>query len=902
MNENLELKRREEKIVKFFKSRISWIYYLILGIIIWINIRIRSLPIPGLKDISTGGYTLGPDLDPFLFLRYAENIVANGKLFTIDMLRYVPLGYDTSRETQLLPYMIAYVHKIINWFGDYSVEYAAIVMPVFASVFTAIFFFLLVRKIFESKGKNVSNIIAIVSTLLMVLLPSLLSRTIAGIPEKESAGFGLMFLALYLFVAAWKAKKLRNALIIGIASGIATALMALVWGGVIFLYSSIAIASFIALILKKIELKETIVYGSWIIASMLFWIPLTSRMTLKGFVMSSTSGVALIVFGIILTYFVLFKTKLKDHKYLRNEKIRKIPEPILAIIVALILGIILAVVFLGPLFMFDMVQDIFSKLASPYSDRLSFTVAENRQPYFSEWKGSMGPLFQGLPVFFWLFFIGSIYLFAEMIKKLKRNEKFILSFSYVYFLIALIFSRNSPSSPHMNGESLESWIFYISGYIILLIGVGYVFYKRYKENELGDLKMIKFEYLFLFSMSFIGIIAARSAIRLIMALTPIATIIIGYFTVETSRRAIENKKEGKNILLWVIAIIVALGFIFTINTYYRGSLGFATNNVPQAQTHQWQNAMSWVRENTAEDAVFGHWWDYGYWVQSLGKRATMLDGGNAIVYWNYLMGRHGLTAKSEEEAIELLNTHQVTHFLIDPTEIGKYSAYSLIGSDENYDRYSRIGTSVMDDRQTQERKNQTIYVYPGGVAVDEDIVIEEDGREVLIPAQAASIAGTFVYRNMDGTFEKAEVVISYNNRQYNLPLRYLYTKDVKVDFGKKDNTVDGGVYLFPRINSDGSVNLFGASMYLSPRNLRALWVRLYILEEGDKFKLVHSEPSPIHKQYLIPNNMSVGDLVYFQGTQGPIKIWEIQYDGTEKVNEEYLLTDYPEHLEGRRQR
>ena len=25
--------------------------------------------------------------------------------------------------------------------------------------------------------------------------------------------------------------------------------------------------------------------------------------------------------------------------------------------------------------------------------------------------------------------------------------------------------------------------------------------------------------------------------------------------------------------------------------------------------------MSWVRENTPEESIFVHWWDYGYWVQ-----------------------------------------------------------------------------------------------------------------------------------------------------------------------------------------------------------------------------------------------------------------------------------------------
>ena len=56
----------------------------------------------------------------------------------------------------------------------------------------------------------------------------------------------------------------------------------------------------------------------------------------------------------------------------------------------------------------------------------------------------------------------------------------------------------------------------------------------------------------------------------------------------------------------------------------------------------------------APNAVFGHWRDYGYWVQTLGERATVLDGGNAKSYWNHLMGRYALTGTSNKEALEFL--------------------------------------------------------------------------------------------------------------------------------------------------------------------------------------------------------------------------------------------------------
>src|SRR3989344_3507425 len=111
----------------------------------------------------------------------------------------------------------------------------------------------------------------------------------------------------------------------------------------------------------------------------------------------------------------------------------------------------------------------------------------------------------------------------------------------------------------------------------------------------------------------------------------------------------------------------------------------------------------------------------------------MLDGGNFLGYWNHLMGRHGLTETDFSKTLQFLYAHNVTHFLIDSTDIGKYSAYATIGSDQNYDRRSWIPTFLRDNAQTSERKNATIFVYPGGAIIDQDIRYTLNGTEVFLP-------------------------------------------------------------------------------------------------------------------------------------------------------------------------
>jgi hypothetical protein len=186
--------------------------------------------------------------------------------------------------------------------------------------------------------------------------------------------------------------------------------------------------------------------------------------------------------------------------------------------------------------------------------------------------------------------------------------------------------------------------------------------------------------------------------------------------------------------------------------------------------------MSWVRENTPEDAVFGHWWDYGYWVQSIGERATILDGGNQLPYWNHLMGRHALTGSDNQKALDYLYAHGGTHFLIDSTDIGKYSAFSSIGSDEDYDRASWIVSFVRDPQLSREQKNSTLFIYRGSTAIDGDIIYQpENGSRVFLPGMQSGVGGFLVERDSDGTIiNPVEGIYVYNGVQYEIPLRYAY--------------------------------------------------------------------------------------------------------------------------------
>ncbi|MBU0467061.1 MAG: hypothetical protein KJ718_01500 [Nanoarchaeota archaeon] len=888
------IKIRKDKIIKFFKTNYNWISYAVLAIITYLAVKIRTSNLGGLKDITTGTWTLGPDLDPFFFLRLAEYIVEHGKLMVTDTMRYVPVGFDMAGEYLLHPYLIAWFHKFAAVFGfTESVTHSAVLYPAFMFGLTVIAFFFMTRKIFlESMGEKNANIIALVGSFFLSVIPSLLPRTIAGIPEKESAAFLFLFLAFYFFISAWKTEHKQGRYLLAVLAGLSTAAMANIWGGYIFIFLTIAPCILFAFIFGKVDKVRFYTYSLWLFSS--FIVMALTRYSVKSLVSSISTGPSFVVFFVIFIHFLIFGTSLKNH--FKSGKISKVPPRVLSIIITVILLVVLASVIFGPLFIPSKISAIKDNLVKPATSRLIQTVAENRQPYFNEWANSFGPHLRGVPVTFWLFFFGSIYLFNKMIFVFKEKERKILNFAYVVLLVSVIFSRYSPNSS-LNGENYLSLFVYAIGFIIFIGVVGFYYYKYYKNGEEEKLKQIDLGLILIFTFFFLSIISARAAVRTIMMLVPPVSIIVAYFAVASFNDAKKVKNGTLKIIAWALVGLIIILTLFSGYGFYTSVKAQAPDHIPSIYTQQWQKAMFWVRENTPENAIFGHWWDYGYWLQSIGERATVLDGGNAIPYWNHMMGRYALTGPNETEALEFLYAHKTTHFLIDSTDIGKYSAFSSIGSDVNYDRASYIPTFVRDLGQTQEKKNSTVFVYAGGVGLDEDIIYEENGTRVFLPAGKAGLGAILVEKDSPTgeVLEQPRGIFVYQGQQYNLPFRYTFSGEFK-DFG---TGVEAGIYLMPTVIPSGSgiqIEQDGALLYLSKRTVNSQLARLYLYKEEGAFKLVHSEDDFFVSQIKSQNPGFNSDIMYYQGVRGPIRIWEINYPDSIKLKEEYLNNHYPDEI------
>ena len=94
-------------------------------------------------------------------------------------------------------------------------------------------------------------------------------------------------------------------------------------------------------------------------------------------------------------------------------------------------------------------------------------------------------------------------------------------------------------------------------------------------------------------------------------------------------------------------------------------------------TDDWPAAMEWLKNNTSKDAVVAAWWDYGYWITTLGEKISLAD--NATLSTLQIQKIARMLLSSPDQAWELLQELDADYVLV-------YAAAQLI-TNEGEDPY-----------------------------------------------------------------------------------------------------------------------------------------------------------------------------------------------------------------------
>ena len=587
------IEERTKKIAEKLNLKKNW-YWFVFAIIAWVGYWIRTRNVSLLIDATTGKY-IPSELDSFAFLRYAQYILENGSLYNIDYMRYYPWGYPHMVEFSFLSNVIVYLYKFLHFFNSsMTLEKADVLYPPIAFIMGLVFFFLLVKKLFDYR-------VALLSSLLLIITPPYLPRTTAGFGDKEALAMAFFFAAIYFFVMSWKSKSWKGVTISGILAGISTGLMGLVWGGSIFAFLIFGMFAMIYLFFIRFSKKKLLAYSLWLIVSFAM-LMMFREYQLFGLIAGFSTGFAtLVVFSGII---YLVSSKLKIENKIKN----KIPLGVFSLACGALFSFALILILFDFSYIVSLLNDVFVNLTSPFGQgRWVLTVAEAHQPYFTDWIDHLSWKYMIASL------IGSSLLFYDLTKKILNKKERIISVSlYTFMILGIVLNRYSASSV-FNGESFISRLFYFGSMIVFISSFMLFYLWLFKNKErFQKIRKLKISYIFAIAWFIIMILSGRTAIRLLMILAPITIIIFSYFVFRLIDISIKKKEIYTKIGLWAVLFLVLINpislsstFAFgifdrgVINNYYTISSTQARYTSP-GYNIQWQKAGEWVRNNTPE--------------------------------------------------------------------------------------------------------------------------------------------------------------------------------------------------------------------------------------------------------------------------------------------------------------
>ena len=544
------------------------------------------------------------EFDPFFNYRATQYLIDHGLNAYVhwhDDMSWYPHGRDVFATAQVpLHVTDAILYKIFG--GGTSLYDFTIVFPVVFGSMTAIVVFALVRVL----GGTSAGLFA---SLFFALSPPIIVRGTIGWFKSEPLGLFYGLLGVYLFLSGLKSenKKIAIAKIVGGGFFLATGFAS--WGGIEFFLLPLGLF-FVALpFIRKdhnflLWAVPLFVAVTMVISGGLFARPgPTFVFGVRGFAMIGPT--------ILLVIIIFIQKYSKDHNRTRNS--------LLALTVLIIVGgiILSAGVFHSASFRYLNALNPFLTSEDPLVD----SVAEHATPTLAQNFSyfSILMLFAGLGI--WLIFR----------KKSGDTNQLRLSLKNEMTIFALIIGMVGAYA----GSTFARLELLTATSVIILSAVGLaaltseIFKKNEKSLKVNEsskkgTSSIKKTNDFLGRIPKIAFVAVIVALLLVPALYPVNA---NWISITKSPPTILN-----------------------------GGSNFAI------ATDDWPSALKWIKDDTPKDSVVASWWDYGYWIQTLGERKTLAD--NSTVDTSIIANIARMLLNSPDEAWKTLRDMGANYILV----------------------------------------------------------------------------------------------------------------------------------------------------------------------------------------------------------------------------------------------
>ena len=549
------------------------------------------------------------EFDPFFNYRATQYLLDNGLNAYVhwhDTMSWYPTGRDVFSTSQVpLHVTDAVLYKIFG--GGLSLYDFTIIFPVVFGSMTAIVIFALVRVLAGTSA-------GLFASLFFALSPPIIVRGTIGWFKSEPLGLFYGLLGVYLFLSGLKSENKKIAISKLVGGGFFLAIGFASWGGIEFFLLPLGIF-FIALpFLRKDHNFLLWAVPLFVIVTMVISGGLFARPG-PSFVFGAR-GLTMIGPAILLVIIIFIQKYSKEQHRIRNS--------LLVMVALLIVGsaVLSATAFSSVSFRYLNAMNPFLTSEDPLVDSVAEHATPTLAQNFSYFSVLM--IFAGLGI--WLVFR-------------KKNgdqnaSRFSLKNEMIVFALIIGIAGAYAGSTFSRLELLTATSVIILSSIGLAALVSDIFKRENKQVQV----------------------------------------------IEPSRKGGSSRKEtpvkktidllGRVPKIAFVAVIVALLVVpalYPANanwiaitksppTILNGGSNFAI------ATDDWPDAMNWLKNNTPTNSVIASWWDYGYWIQTLGGRTTLAD--NATINTNVIANIARILMSSPDEAWKMLNKAGANYVLI----------------------------------------------------------------------------------------------------------------------------------------------------------------------------------------------------------------------------------------------
>ena len=300
-----------------------------------------------------------------------------------------------------------------------------------------------------------------------------------------------------------------------------------------------------------------------------------------------------------------------------------------------------------------------------------------------------------LLIFSTLFLVSCILIQNKSTKNKTRNGLvFLLAFLIIAPLVLLANSESQflPSASHRYLNALNPFLtttdplvdsvsehatttlsqsFLFHSVLMIFSGLGIWLIIQNKKSNFIKNDMLSFALI----LGIIGVYTSSTFVRLevfgSISVVVLASLGLTALTKEFFRNPSESKKPIGNLIKLPYAVGIVL--LLTIPMVYPvGSEVSSLTDVPPTilnggtgysiSTNDWLDALDWIKNNTPKDAVVASWWDYGYWISTMGERATLAD--NSTISTIIIQNIANMLLNNPNSSWHSLNEMQADYVLV----------------------------------------------------------------------------------------------------------------------------------------------------------------------------------------------------------------------------------------------